>query len=234
MAVLAMDLGGTKLSSAIFSSLGEIVTKEVVPVNGMKGNEVAKVITTAIQRQLANHAIKSIGISVPGISRHKTGTVWAPNIEGWEDYPLANEIQGVAGRIPVGIDDDRACSIFGEQWQGHAKGCKDVVFLAIGTGIGAGILSGGNLIRGSQDIAGAIGWWALQKPFIAPYSNCGCFEYYASGGGIPKLTNDFLQRDATPSLLRNIHSADITAHQVFDSYDKGDRVAVMIIQECIT
>jgi glucokinase len=73
--------------------------------------------------------------------------------------------------------------MLGEQWQGNANGCKDAIFIAVGTGIGAGILVDGKVLRGSNDIAGAIGWMALPKPFHNKYISAGCFEYYASGAG---------------------------------------------------
>ncbi|MDH4091446.1 MAG: ROK family protein [Cyclobacteriaceae bacterium] len=234
MAILALDLGGTKVAAAVFTSAGRVVFKEAIPLEGRRGNEVGKFINTQIEKQMQSYRIDAIGISVPGISRVKTGTVWAPNIEGWEDYPLLEEMKKVAGVIPVSIDSDRACSIFGEQWQGNAKGCSDVIFMAVGTGIGAGILMGGNLLRGSQDIAGAIGWMALPKPFENKYIPCGCFEFYASGAGIPKLTNEVLQVNPAASILREVQADQLTAHHVFEAFDKKDEIASIIINECIT
>ncbi|MEO5975985.1 MAG: ROK family protein, partial [Chryseolinea sp.] len=161
MAILAMDLGGTKIAVAVFSTSGEILFHDTVLLNNEIGQTVGNLITTQVTKQIQDHAIDSIGVSVPGISRKKAGTIWAPNIPGWEDYPLLNEVKEVAGDMPVSIDSDRACSIFGEQWQGNAKDCNDVIFMAVGTGIGAGIVANGSLIRGSEDIAGAVGWMAL-------------------------------------------------------------------------
>src|SRR5690606_28736741 len=177
--------------------------------------------------------IQSIGVSIPGISRHETGRVWAPNISGWDDYPLLEEIQSLSGDIPVIIDSDRACCISGESWLGNAKGCKDAIFLAVGTGIGAGVLVNGQILRGANDIAGAIGWMALQKPFLMKYISYGCFEYYASGDGIARLTRELLGiRQDYKGILRNA-SAELTAHHVFDAYEQSDPVAVTVIRECI-
>ena len=154
-------------------------------------------------------------------------------VEGWEDYPLLDEIKLIAGAIPVGIDSDRACCILGEQWQGKARGCKDAIFIAVGTGIGAGILVDGNILRGSQDIAGAIGWMALSKPFESKYIPCGCFEFYASGAGISKFTRELLASDPSRSLLRTYPLEEITAHHVFEAFDKKDPIASIVIKECI-
>lgn len=234
MATLGIDLGGTKLAMALFAESGELLLRETRQLGNRKGAEVARLIQDELKRHLAASEIDGVGVSVPGISRQKTGTVWAPNIEGWEDYPLLSELADVAGTIPVMIDNDRACSILGEQWKGIAKGCKDVIFIAIGTGIGAGILADGNILRGSNDIAGSIGWMALPKPFESKYIPCGCFEFYASGDGIPKFALEVLDADPTGSVLR-IHPRQLlTARHVFDAYDEEDPVAVTIIRECIS
>jgi glucokinase len=234
MAILGIDLGGTKLAMALFADSGELLLRETRQLGARKGAEVARLIQDELKRHKGSSDIDAVGVSVPGISRQKTGTVWAPNIEGWEDYPLLRELSEVAGTIPVTIDNDRACSILGEQWRGTAKGCKDAIFIAVGTGIGAGILTDGNVLRGSNDIAGAIGWMALPKPFESKYIQCGCFEFYASGDGIPKFAHEVLDTDPTGSVLR-IHSRQqLTARHVFEAYEEEDPLAIAIIRECIS
>ena len=234
MATLGIDLGGTKLAMALFAESGELLVKETRQLGDRKGPQVGRLIQDELKRHIASTEIEGVGVSVPGISRQKTGTVWAPNIEGWEDYPLLRELTDVAGSIPVTIDNDRACSILGEQWKGIAKGCKDAIFIAVGTGIGAGILIDGNVLRGSNDIAGAIGWMALPKPYESKYIPCGCFEFYASGDGIPKFASEVLDTDPTGSVLRIYQRDQLTARHVFDAYDEEDPLAIMIIRECIS
>ncbi|HEX5168559.1 MAG TPA: ROK family protein [Cyclobacteriaceae bacterium] len=236
MSILGIDLGGTKLASAIFTESGEIKAKEAIPLSSRSGPAVGELIAGQVRKYLSSEKfeLKSIGISVPGISHHKTGTVWAPNIPGWNDYPLLHEIKMVADEIPVSIDSDRACSMLGEIWQGKAKGSRDAIFLAVGTGIGAGILIDGHILRGSQDIAGAVGWMALQKPFQQKYLECGCFEYYASGEGIAKLARETLiKNEDYRGRLRNQDPSTITAHTIFQAHKERDEIAVAVIRECI-
>src|SRR5688500_12350121 len=154
MPVLGIDLGGTKLATALFSESGEMISKEVIALERRTGKQVGKLITESVKKYFAgkNSSVRSIGVSVPGIAHAKTGTVWAPNIPGWEDYPLLKEIEDVAGKAAVSIDSDRACCMLGEVWQGNARGCKDAIYLAVGTGIGAGILIDGKILRGAHDI----------------------------------------------------------------------------------
>ena len=237
MALLGIDLGGTKLAVGIFSESGEILSKEIISLAGKAGSDVGLLITNTITKHKSlniSSPVESIGVSVPGISRSKTGTVWAPNIKGWEDYPLMHEIKQVTENIPVTIDSDRACYILGEHWQGGAKQINDAIFLAVGTGIGAGILINGKVLRGAHDIAGAIGWMALDRPFQNKYVSCGCFEYHASGEGIAKIAREFLaeQKDYYGE-LKNIPLQKLTAANIFSAYEKNDRVATHVLEQGI-
>jgi glucokinase len=236
MAILALDLGGTKLAAAVLDDAGTIISQEVVTLDNRKSTEVGALITDLIlkYKHERQFTINGVGVSVPGISYKKEGTVWAPNIEGWENYPLLKEMRDVAGDIVIDIDNDRACSILGELWVGNAKGCHDAIFLAVGTGIGAGIVSGANIIRGNNDIAGAIGWMALQKPYEKKYIPFGCFEYFASGDGMVRLALEVLDKEPDyEGALREQASSEITAHNIFAAYEKNDVVAIRVIKECI-
>lgn len=237
MPVLAVDLGGTKLATAVFSEEGELLCREQIPVDGRTGSEVGQLIGTQVKKHLSadqtkDQEISSIGISVPGIYHSHEGRVWAPNIPGWENYPLLEEIRAAAPHALVHIDSDRACYILGESWKGRAKDCPDAIFLAVGTGIGAGILCGGKILRGASDIAGAIGWMALDPPFDDSYRGCGCFESTASGEGIVKLARKMAtgQNGYTGMLKR---SKELTSADVFDAWQNKDVVAMEVIRHCI-
>lgn len=236
MALLAIDLGGTKLALGVFTTEGILQHDYRVSLDGRKGEEVGKLIADEILKMARSSIyagqIEAVGICVPGISRKSSGTVWAPNIPGWDDYPLLNEIQTALPEIPVTIESDRACYIMGEVWKGNAIGAKDAVFLAVGTGIGLGILCDGNVVRGANDISGAIGWMALQRPFEDGYKQCGCFEYHASGSGIAKAAQAYIV--ANPSYEGELKkNGRITAHTVFAAAEKKDQAAMHIIDNCI-
>ncbi len=230
MKALAIDLGGTKLATAVFSHDGSIVERAVYPLESRSGAAVGAMITTAVQ-QMQPHGFNAIGVAVPGISRRQTGTVWAPNIPGWDDYPLLAELRAVAGDIPINIEGDRSCYIMGEAWQGRAQGCSNAIYLAVGTGIGAGILADGRLLHGAADISGAIGWMALQRPFQHEYVSCGCFESMASGEGIAKAARALIVKDGNYKGM--LQQADIQAKDVFAAYDENDRIAIAVINQCI-
>ena len=102
MAVIALDLGGTKLAAALFNDKGDILFKTNHSLEKRQGAEVSKLISETVNEILskANEIVSAIGICVPGIAHAKTGKVWAPNIPGWDDYPLLEELQRSTDATP--------------------------------------------------------------------------------------------------------------------------------------
>lgn len=239
MPVLAIDLGGTKLATAVFAEDGDLLCQEKLPLEKRSGKTVGGLISRQVEKFISaqkekGETIFSIGISVPGIYYNKRGTVWAPNIPGWKDYPLLKEIEAIAPNTPASIDSDRACYILGEHWKGNAKDCTDAIFMAVGTGIGAGILTNGKILRGAGDVAGAIGWMALEKPFNQAFKDCGCFESTASGEGIARLAKKIIaEKNDYNGPLKNKTLTALTAIDVFDAYEMNDPVAKEVLHHCI-
>ncbi len=241
MPVIAIDLGGTKLATALLSDEGDLLFTHTEMLEKRKGTEVGRLILQQANEMVEkaiekNMPVASLGICVPGIAHAKTGKVWAPNIEGWDDYPLLNELQrGIINPgIKIRIDSDRACYILGEVWKGNARGCSDAIFLAVGTGIGAGIIANGKVLRGAHDIAGAIGWMGLDRPFENKFIPCGCFEYNASGEGIAKVARELIAANKfKESKLMNKAPASVTAKDIFEGFEKGDKLAIAVINNAI-
>ena len=236
MAVIGLDLGGTKLAGAVFNNDGEILFKQTLPLEKREGKEVGNLIKLLLENFLENNKeINAIGICVPGISYSKTGKVWAPNIPGWDNYPLREEIKSILfnDKIKVSIDSDRSCYILGEVWRGAAKGCNDAVFLAVGTGIGAGILIDGKTVRGSNDIAGAIGWLALDKPYLEKYKSCGCFEYHASGEGLVRIAKELINADKNYEGKFKNNYESLNTRNIFKAFKENDPLAERVIKQAI-
>lgn len=235
--VIGIDLGGTKLSGAIFSKDGRIIhrTEQLL---GNKGGTQAGSIVVELVLDLVEYAkeklyrIDSVGICIPGISNHNDQTVWAPNIQGWEAYPLLREVRDGLNNptIPVSIESDRNCHILGEIWKGRARDCSNAIFLAIGTGIGIGIVANGQIINGMSGIAGAIGWMALDRQYSPDYKQCGHFEFHASGTGIARTAESLLRAGSRSDYLI---AGELSARDVFTAYSSNDPVAVEVIEKCI-
>ena len=225
MAVIGIDLGGTKISAALLTRSGETICNTYRLLEGATGSEVGRLIAEAIRDlRSQNHQlpVEAVGVCVPGIVYSKKGTVWAPNIPGWDDYPLLRELEAAVGdpMVRIALESDRTCYILGEVWKGAARGCTDAIYLAVGTGIGAGILLDGRVIHGASDIVGATGWMALETPWKDAYKPVGCFEYYASGNGI-----------GTQAKLR-YGDPSKTSYDVFAGYG-SDPVATEILDHAI-
>lgn len=238
-AVIALDLGGTKLASALFLPDARKVGGESAPLETRTDAAVGELIARQINRlsklaERRNLKVVAVGVCVPGIVRPKSGRVWAPNIPGWEDYPLRAEIRAAISDsdVKVAVVNDRAASVRGEAWKGAARGCRDAILLAVGTGIGAGILADGRVLNGAHGIAGATGWMALDRPFDPKYVDCGCFEYHASGAGLAKVANDLIANDkGYRGVLRK--KSTVTTHDLFAAYKVSDRIAKQAIEQAI-
>jgi glucokinase len=232
---ISIDLGGTKCAGAIISEDGKIIHNIKDRITGLKGEMVSDLIFSIIlqlkEKLPSGHLLTGVGISVPGISNQKNDTVWAPNIPGWDHYPLKSCLEDKLGdEIVIHIDSDRACCICGEVWQGAAKGHKNAIFLAFGTGIGAGILIDGRVLRGGSDIAGAIGWLALDQQYPEGYKQYGCFEYNASGDGLVRLATDIFN-DKQPETSLDV--SNLSAEAIFAAHAKKDELAVLTVDNAI-
>jgi glucokinase len=240
VAVIGLDLGATKLAGALFGREGNVVDREVALLEGRGGDEVGRLIVACLSSLRAGATertmeVEAVAISVPGIAHREGGTVWAPNIAGWERYPLRDVLRAEVGpSCPVVVESDRAASIFGEVSRGAARGCRHAIFLAVGTGIGAGIMVDGSILRGAHDIAGAIGWLGLDRPYQPAYRRCGGFESHASGAGIARVAQELLEAErGYQGPLRSITPDALTAHEVFEAFEVGDELAARVVANAV-
>ncbi|MDR3719003.1 MAG: ROK family protein [Bryobacteraceae bacterium] len=213
--VVAVDLGGTKLTTAVVDRDGRVSGRTKRPVARTGLDDSVRQIAAAIHDSLSaspDADVQGVGLIVPGIFNKGTGEAWAPNLWGHADVPLMRELRS-ALEVAVTIDSDRAGYVLGEQWLGVARGLNDVIFLAVGTGIGAGILSGGRLIDGAGGVAGAVGWFAVNPQHREEYSRVGCWEAEAAG----------------PALAQRLNAA--SAEAVVAAARDGDSFALAAIEE---
>jgi glucokinase len=228
----AADLGGTKCSAAVVDQKGRIVASETVPVDlSSPSGPVLQI------RQLAKHlaspktpkeAFAAAAVAVPGLAR-PSGTVWAPNLPGWERMPLAARLKKSLS-IPVVVESDRNAAVLGECWRGAAQGKSDAIVLIIGTGIGAGILSGGRLIRGAHELSGCAGWLALPGIDTPDAKRIGQLESLTAGPAIARCAREQL-RLGTASELANLDLPRITAYDVAAAARRGDKLSIRIFRQ---
>jgi glucokinase len=192
---LVADLGGTKIAAARIGASGEITHRLQAATPAVGGKHVVDAVAHLFM-QLPREAAGAVGVAVPGLAR-PDGTVWAPNLPGWTRMPLARMLEKRL-RLPVILESDRNACVLGEAWQGRAHDCSDVVFVTVGTGIGAGIISGGHLLRGSGELAGCLGWLPVREKYLPAWKTIGCLEFHAAGPGIGRAATRAFGTSVTP------------------------------------
>jgi glucokinase len=216
MNALAIDLGGTKAAFAVVDGEGRIVCRTKRPSHEGGAALSFEALARAAAETVAAAGLSwadlvGAGVIIPGIYDPATGRAWAPNL--WGDRQV-DVLEALTPLLPVRlvIDSDRSGYVLGESWLGAARGCTDAVFLGVGTGIGAGLLCGGRVVRGAGGIAGAVGWFATD-PAWTPQGTLGCWEAKAAG----------------PSLARRVGARDGKA--VTDAARHGDAAARRAVAE---
>jgi len=186
---LGIDVGGTKLAAGLVSDNGTISERRRELIDQSDDQSAVRQITALIQSY--SKVPEAVGICIPGIADHKGKTVWAPNIKGWNHIRLLEHLSEHVS-CPVVVESDRNAAVLGEVLYGCCRGKRDVIFLVLGTGIGAGVLSSGQLIRGSNDIGGAVGWIPICSRGQRRH-----FEDIAAGPAIEHAALELFRQHAT-------------------------------------
>ena len=185
MRTVGVDLGGTKCL-AVALEAGTVVDECRVPT---------PVGETALLDALAEVAtsvrggaeVLGVGVGVPGLVDRAGVLRFAPNLPGVVDLDIKAELERRLD-VPVRVDNDATCAAWGERQAGAAQGYDDVVLVTLGTGIGGGIVAGGALLRGANGFAGEIGHMVVDPNGPeCPCGQRGCWERFASGGGLGRL-----------------------------------------------
>ena len=187
---LGVDVGGTKIASALVREDGKIMSRSKSPtIPHANGRSNLKTVIQTIDQTLINSPsvkIAGIGLGIPGIADPKTQSIIVtPNIN-LAGFPLKNELAKFY-KTKVVIDNDVNCGLLGEQWLGVAKNKKHVIGLFPGTGIGGAILIDGKLITGTQGAAAELGHMIIS--INGPQCSCGnkgCLEALASRWAIQR------------------------------------------------
>lgn len=179
MHVLAIDLGGTKTAIALVDDAGRMAQTQRLPAASSFEGTLAQIAPRLTA------SVAAVGAVVPGICDARRGSVWAPNLWGTDFHPLPEILQARV-RVPVAIGSDRTGSALAEHWLGAGRGTSDLIFLSVGTGIGAGIIAGGRPVEGAHGIAGAVGWMTVGGRWTPAYRERGGWETEAAGPAIAR------------------------------------------------
>jgi glucokinase-like ROK family protein len=221
---------------------GEIVGRRSMPsrpASGGDGQKSLKRLIGLIQELMSAcpdaTRIWGIGIGAPGVTLSQEGVVtWAPAL-GWRDLPLKSRVEETLG-LPTFVENDVNLAALGEHRCGAGQGVKDLVVIFIGTGIGAGILMGGQLCRGADHAAGEVGYMVVDTDSLGQrYEGFGCLETLASGTGIAARARKRVEagEETTLLTLADGDPENVTAEVVFNAARHGDAVAQDVVDETI-
>lgn len=235
--VVGVDLGGTKIHTALAAEAGNILAETRIPTETAKGpaHVIGRLVATIEQvRQqagVASESIRAVAVGAPGPLDAAAGVVhFAPNLR-WRDVPLKKYLQE---RVPteVRIDNDANLAALGEHIYGAGRGVKNMVYITVSTGVGGGLILDGRLYHGASDAAGEIGHIAVQPD--GPLCGCGargCLEAVASGTAIAREARRLVASGRGRCILAAAgDKADaISAVTVADAAAGGDPEAAAII-----
>jgi glucokinase len=229
--IFAADLGGTHLRAAIVDRKGRIHSrfKQNTPQVADANAIVDAVVGAVHEFQNQNAEISAVSLVVPGTVKVEEGAVVkAPNLPCLDGFRLAAALSSRLD-LPAFLENDANAAAVGEMWQGAAVGCKTIICLTLGTGVGGGIILDGKLWRGVDGAAAEIGHMCVD-PFGGVACTCGsrgCLEVFASATAIVRMT-----REASPRYPDSILQGkeDLTAEMIFDAGKQDDELALEIFR----
>jgi len=225
-----VDIGGTKTAVVLAVAPPEVLRRVEFPTLPAEGPRRAiDLIIKSLRDLLGPAPLKSIGVSCGGPLNSAAGLIQAPpNLSTWVDVPI-NEILRREFGVPTALENDANAGAVAEHRFGAGKGTRNMIFLTMGTGLGAGIIVDGRLYRGTCDAAGEIGHVRLTRSGPVGYHKAGSVEGWASGGGLGQVAAAAVARARQRSQPTLLPEAP-TAKDVAEAARAGDALARKLIR----
>ncbi len=230
-----VDLGGTTVKIAYFDEQGTMLAKWEIPTVTVGGGtailpDIAASIRQFLEQKTIDPAsIIGVGIGVPGPVNGKGVVNKCVNL-GWGVFNIAEELSRLVG-FPVKAGNDANVAALGEYWKGGGKGCDNMVFVTLGTGVGGGIVIEGKLLHGAHGSGAEIGHLVLNRDEtdVCGCGKRGCVEQYCSATGIVRLAKKALEGYEPVTRLRRFDP--LTCKDIFDCGKAGDELALQVLDQ---
>jgi glucokinase len=233
--VLGIDIGGTNTKFGYVDRAGRCLASASMPTESQQAAEIffkrlhenANLLLSSLPGE---HQLVGIGIGAPNANYHK-GTIEHPPNLGWDFVDVPAQLRKYY-RVPVAVTNDANAAALGEMLFGAARGMKDFIVITLGTGLGSGIVSNGELIYGADGFAGEIGHTIVDPN--GRECGCGkrgCLEAYCSSTGLCRTVHELICQSVEPSRLRAISSHDLTSEAVYEAAIQGDRLALKAFEQ---
>lgn len=236
--VVGIDIGGTNTVFGVVDARGSILYSAAIktgiyPDINDYVTDLAKGLDLVINQAGGRDKIKGVGVGAPN-GNYFTGSIeFAPNLPWKGKIPLAQLISDKLGGIPVTLTNDANAAAIGEMTYGAARGMKDFIVITLGTGVGSGIVIGGNLVYGSDGFAGELGHVIVRRNNgrLCGCGRTGCLEAYTSATGVARSAREYLELTCVESCLRELDPDSITSKDVYEAAMKKDKVALDIFEK---
>ncbi|MGW8194759.1 MAG: ROK family protein [Desulforhopalus sp.] len=237
---IGVDLGGTKIAAALVDKNGRITRSVKISTDVDGGpSAVKKQIVGTVRKIIDTSGCSpvAVGVGVAGQIKPGDGAVrFAPNLD-WHDVPLQEDLRAELD-LPVVVTNDVRAITWGEWRFGAGKGCDDLICIFVGTGVGGGIVLDGKIVDGCSNTAGEVGHIVVDMH--GPLCNCGsrgCLEVFAGGLAIGKrarlVARTHPEQGAALLRLAGGRYQDVSAETVSKAYQKGDPLALHLMQEAV-
>ena len=228
---IGVDVGGTKVLGGVVDSDGKVLAHARRDTPRQGGDALNRAIADVALELMGDFEVETVGISAAGfVSSDRKTMLATPNIAGWNGVDLNKEISALIG-LPAIIENDANAAAWGEAKFGAGRNESHVILLTIGTGIGGGIVTNGQLHRGAYGIATEFGHMrVVPEGHLCGCGERGCFEQYASGNALLRHAREAVS--ASPEIARNLLSLGdgtigaMTGKHITEAARSGDAVAL--------
>jgi len=237
--IVGVDIGGTKVACVLADAAGRIITRQWQPTRSAEGwQAVVQQLFEMTERVLEGvfcQQVRGIGISCGGPLDSQKGIVYSPpNLPGWDAVPIKQLFEERFG-LPTRLENDANATALAEHRFGAGRGTRHMVFMTWGTGIGGGLILGGRLYRGANDLAGEIGHTTVLLD--GPLCGCGkrgCLEALASGPSIARRARELAGESPESLVWQRVSPEAVTAQHIVEAAIEGDTFARFVLAEAAT
>ena len=231
---VALDLGGTQARGALIDAAGTVLARAHTRTAAAAGSEAVvqqlHELVVSVMRDTAAERVRGVGVCSPGPLDTFSGVaLGVPTIAGFVDFPLRRMLETRIG-LPVQVENDGIAAAIGEWRFGAGRGFSNVIYVTVSTGIGAGIIADGQVLRGRRGLAGHAGHMTIVRDGeLCVCGNRGCWEAYGAGPALERRARR--QALVNPSSALHADADALQAADVFAAAETGDALARELVAE---
>ena len=230
--IFGIDVGGTSAKIGFFTSDGTLLDKWEMPTGSEAGaRESLQLMADALTRHLEKKSLTlsdliGVGVDVPGPVLEDGSVKGFANLN-WGHVNVKELFSELLGGVPVCVGNDANVAALGEMWKGAAAGCRSLVMVTLGTGVGGGVIIDQKIVTGAHGAGGEIGHMHVnhEETDRCGCGNTGCLEQYASATGLVRITKKRLAAENHPPSVLTL-SKEMDAKVILDAAKKGDALAL--------